>query len=178
MARKSKVEQALSVKELHEFCKRAAELKNPTLARIKDLAAEFGIEMSLMAAKTFRDGAFDKHLRNIRRSKEQTQQILDVVGEGHSISAGIRAHTQQQLFDALSSSEETDAAELARILWNVTRSEVVVQDLELKIQDYKRKEIERAEKKNAAQKIIDGAKGKGGITKKTLKQLEEAVGLL
>ncbi len=178
MAGKSKVEQELSVNELHAFCRAAAEFKNPTLGRIKDLAQEFGIELSLMAAKTFRDGAFDKHLQNIRRSTEQTQRILKVMGEGHSLSESIRAQVQAQLFDLMTKEEETDAAQLARILWNVTRSDVVVRDLGLKIQDYKRKEIERGEKKLEAQKIIGKAKGKGGLTKKTLEQIEEAVGLL
>ena len=66
---KSKIETELSEEQLQDFCSRLANTPKLTLKKLQSMAAELGIEVSLMGAKSFRDGAFAEHIEKMRRAK-------------------------------------------------------------------------------------------------------------
>lgn len=180
MSRNTAVQAALSVKEVQEFCRRVAGLKNPTLARIKDLGAEFGITMSLMAARTFREGLFAEHLDRLRRAREQTEQIMAIAAEGHDPLAAAMAMAKQELLDELTSGRDVDLKKVSAILLNLARSGATQKESEIRAREYERKLAEHEGKKKALQSEITRAKkkGRGGLTKEALEEIEAQIGLL
>lgn len=66
---KSKIETELSEEQLQEFCTRLANTPKLTLKKLQSMAAELGIEVSLMGAKSFRDGAFAEHIEKCAAQK-------------------------------------------------------------------------------------------------------------
>ena len=82
---KSKIETELSEEQLQDFCNRLADTPKLTLKKLQSMAAEIGIEVSLMGAKSFRDGAFAEHIEKMRRAKELALQLKEV---GNADAAG------------------------------------------------------------------------------------------
>lgn len=190
-----KITNSLTTEQLEEFCRRAAGLKGPTLAKIKALAEEWGIEISLMSARTFRDGAFAAHLARLRRGKEMTEAILAAVKDGSSALDAAQELAAQELLDALTAVDSEGRPNLSKvsgIIFNLRAAESSRQDMNRKLEEtaaklriaderVKKLEDERAEREQRKAQLlakIDGAKRKGGLTKETLAQIEEAAGLL
>lgn len=129
----SKIEDSLTPEQLQEFFKRALQLKGTKLKDIKVLAAEFDIEISLMSAKTFRDGAFQKHLDRIDRAQKQIAQLKEVMADGtDTIDAALKL-SAGELLDQLTNGEaEIDLGEVSKIIQRLmtsrARKEIVDQN--------------------------------------------------
>ena len=118
----SKIESSLAPEMLQEFFKRCAQLKGTKLKDIQVLASEFEIDISLMSASAFRDGAFARHLEKITRSKEKIEQLQALMADGtDTIDAALKV-TADDLFDRITSGDEVDPLDTSLIISRLMKS--------------------------------------------------------
>lgn len=180
---KSKIEAELSEEQLQDFCNRLANTPKLTLKKLQSMAAELGIEVSLMGAKSFRDGAFAEHIDKMRRAKELALQLREV---GNADAAGSIADAgalvlMQQVYDALTKGDEVDFDTFSKIIARLRSGDHRLREVNAKLKEYehreaewKRKEAERESTKAELSKAIS----KRGIGEDTLREIEEKIKLL
>lgn len=203
-----KIENTLSVEQLDAFL---AELRGlsakPTLAQIQEAAKRYGVEVSLMGAKTFRDNTFAGHLARLSNGREKAAQILAAVREGgaHPLDA-VEEAAAADLLDAYTSGEDVDTGAIVKIALQLrasleqrkdrdrqdadlarklreTESKIQLADSQLKLRDQQIAKLEdaareRAEKNAAAKAALSQLRKKGGLTKEALAEMEAAAALL
>jgi len=177
---------ALSAEDLQEFVARCAREPRLTLARIQALAAERGITVSLMSARSFHDTTYARHLERLRRARELAERIGASAGEGtgdpgRTIADAAAAELSSQVFDLLVAAGEgatldtDEALKLASALGRLRAGNVQVAALRQRIREYE-------EKRAALRETIAEAKrasgAQGGITRETLAEIERAAALL
>lgn len=177
---RNKIARNLTPEQLDGFCERLAQMKGVTLEKVRDLAAEFGIEVSLMGAKTFRDSTFERYLAEVRAKREMAELVSSSAKSGLALSDGAASVLSQKLFDKLMSGEDFDLEQLNGFSLALSRLRIGDQRgklLEAKLAEYEAKEEERRAKKAALQEQLTKAKNRG-LTEETLAHIEEAIGLL
>lgn len=105
----SKIEVSLNQEELIEFFKRCAQLRGAKLRDIQALAEEFGIDVSLMAARSFKQGAFSEYLDELKAKREMAESVALVVRDGLDLTAAAAANLAAKVFDR---SLNLDASEI------------------------------------------------------------------
>ncbi len=124
---------------------------------------------------------FQKYLRRIINSKKRAQEILDVCQSDDDFSKAALAVVWNQLFD-LMMKEDGDEVYIAKISGIVQRlygSTNQRKSLELKAEDYERREEERQEKKKNLQNELKRESERGkGLSAEALEQIEEQLKLL
>lgn len=204
----NKIEGSLSHEQLQAFLDELKGIAaKPTLAQIQTAAKRHGIEVSLMGAKTFRDTTFRAHLDRLSTGREKAAQILQAVRDGgaHPLDA-VEEAAAADLLDAYTSGDEVDVAGLVKIAMTLRSSieqrkgrdradadlarkqreteaklQLADQQLALKAEQVRKLEADRAERerRNAeAKEKLAAATKKGGLTKESLKRIEEAAALL
>jgi hypothetical protein len=102
-ARRDKISRALPPEELERFC--ACLLSLPpgqrTLARIQALAAGVGVNVSIMGASRFRDGALADRAAQIRAKAAHAAQIAQLAAEGQTLTSAAAARLKEITFDVL-----------------------------------------------------------------------------
>jgi len=95
----------------------------PTLTMIQAAAKRYGIDVSLMGAKTFRDNTFAAHLQRLAAGREKSAQILAAVREGgaHPLDA-VEEAAAADLLDAYTSGEDVDVEQLVKVALNLRGS--------------------------------------------------------
>jgi hypothetical protein len=161
----TKIEQSLTPAQLAEFKRRAAELPGTLLSDLQALAAEFGIEVSLMGARSFRKGPFADYLAELKAKREMAEDISTVAKSGLGLADASATMLSQKIFDRLHNAEtlsddETDQLSLAlsRIRTGDQRSKF----LEAKL-DEMRQKLEMAQF-DAVQAAITHAKEIRSVT--------------
>ena len=114
----TKIEQALTPEQLHDFLRRAAQLPGSQLKDIQALAAECGIEISLMGARSFKKGPFADYLAELKAKREFAEDISTVAKGGMGMADASATILSQKIFDRLHnagdlSDDETDQLSLA-----------------------------------------------------------------
>lgn len=109
----NKIAQNLSVDELDAFIRELTELpgKERTLEAIKRKAAEKGITISLMSAKTFRDTTFERHLEKIRAAQDIALQVEQLEQGGNTLADASAKLLSKRIFSKLMEAEDDDSAE-------------------------------------------------------------------
>lgn len=96
----SKIEISLNQEQLVEFLKRCAQLKGAKLRDIQALAEEFGIDVSLMAARSFKQTAFQDYLDELKAKREMAESVAELAKNGVGLSDGAASVFAQKVFDA------------------------------------------------------------------------------
>lgn len=96
----SKIEISLNQEQLVEFLKRCAQLKGAKLKDIQALAEEFGIDVSLMAARSFKQTAFADYLDELKSKREMAESVSLVAKEGLDLTAAAASALAAKVFDA------------------------------------------------------------------------------
>jgi hypothetical protein len=175
---RNKIATSLTLEELDAFVEALAAKpgKERTLEAIRALAAEHGITISLMSAKSFRDTTFGRHLERLRRRNEKSQRIAAMVGDGsgrtlNEASLGIMA---EKIFDELNADDDATgddeeparldlekvdtltkaAARIQKGFGEVDRVKTLLAESQAKLREFERKEAEREEKVKAAEKDL------------------------
>lgn len=206
--RPNKITGALSHAQLAAFLEELKALAAaPTLAQIQASAKRYGIDVSLMGAKTFRDHTFKGHLDRLALGREKSAQILAAVREGgaHPLDA-VEEAAACDLLDAYTSGDEVDTAAIVKVALQLrasisqrrdtdrsdrdldrklreTEKKIEVADQQLRLRDEQIKKLqeaaaERAEKNAQAKAALNVAAKRGGLTKESLAKIEEAAALL
>lgn len=102
-ADRNKIARELTGEDLQAFLDRCWKTPGLTLARIQEIAAEYGIAISLMAAKSFRDTTYARHLQRIGKAGELAAQVaaLRQAGAGHTIADAAAAIISDEVLDQL-----------------------------------------------------------------------------
>ena len=178
---RSKIETSLSEDALQDFCKTLAATPNLTLKKLQSMAAERGIEVSLMGARTFRDGAFKEHLERLRKARDLARQVAEF---NNSDAAGTLADAgaavlMQKVFDEMTAGA-VDVDVLSKIIARWRSGDHRQRELNAKLQlmekqiaEYERRDREREERKAELSKAISK-----GLGKATLREIEEKIKLL
>lgn len=204
----NKIEGQLSHAELGALLEELKAISaKPTLAAVQAAAKRYGVEVSLMGAKTFRDNTFSSHLARLAAGREKSAQILAAVREGgaHPLDA-VEESAAADLLDAYTSGEDVDTAAIVKIALQLrasiaqrklsdrsdadlarkereTEKKLAVADRQLALRDQQIAKLEadaqlRAEKAAQAKAVLTAAKSKGGLTQESLAKIEEAASLL
>lgn len=181
---RSKIESALSEAELQDFCNRLANTPELTLKKLQSMAAEVGIEVSLMGAKTFRDGAFSEHIEKMRRAKDLALQLREV---GNADAAGSIADAgalvlMQQVYDSLTKGDEVDYDTFSKIIARLRSGDHRLREVNAKLREYERRaeeyEREKAEREAAKKAAQERISQKGGISPEAMEEIDELLKLI
>lgn len=193
MTDRNKIAQELTVEQLDGFVSGLAALpgRERTLAQIKHKAAELGITISLMSAKSFRDTTFDRYLARMQRAQDVAKQVEEIDKGGSTMADASAKMLSRKIFDQIMASDEEDAVDaldmdktslaVSRLQRGVRdKSEVERRQSETlaKLREYERREEERAEKKAALQKTIEKEVKRGGISAEARKAIDQELGVL
>jgi hypothetical protein len=184
----SKIETSLTPEQLQDFFKRCAQIKGSKLRDIQALADEFGIEISLMSARSFRQGAFSEYLEELKAKREMAESVSAIAKSGLSLTDAAASVLSQKLFDRLLnagdlSDDESDqlSLSLSRLRLGDQRATKLTADLQLRDEQIAKLTADREERERKKTELltrIEGAKKKGGLTKETLAQIEQEAKLL
>lgn len=181
---KSKIETELSEEQLQDFCKRLAGTPKLTLKKLQSMAAELGIEVSLMGAKSFRDGAFAEHIEKMRRAKELAMQLreLDNADAAGSIADAGALVLMQQVYDALTKGDEVDFDAFSKIIARLRSGDHRLREVNAKLREYERREAEwrriEKERESAKKKAMEDIRIGAGLSDEALAKLEAQIGNL
>lgn len=186
----NKIEQTFTDPEVAELI--AALLALPPGQRtgrfIKSWAADRGLRISIPSALAFRDKNFEQALDDLERKRKMAESITSVADAGKGLSDAGMALAAKRRFEQLMSGEPLDDDTLSTIFLDLSRAQSGDQrakkleaDLKLAQQMLARREAEdqeRAENKAAMQKTLAAANEGGGLSPKTLAELERQLKLL
>jgi chromosome segregation ATPase len=144
----TKIEASLTHAQFEEFCQKLLELpgKARTLAGVQSLASEYGITVSPMGAKAFKDGPFARHLEKLNRGRETREALVAAAGAGvHPLDA-LEEATVMELQDHLTEAETIDVNFLSSQLVKLRTSISMREDTKRKDRDFDRK-LRETEKK-------------------------------
>lgn len=187
----SKIETSLTPEQLQEFFLRCSQLRGVKLRDIQALAEEFGVEISLMSARSFRAGeAWQDYLDDLKRKSEFAESVATLAQNGVGLSDGAATKFAAKVFDAVDRLDVGEVAgekgntvslAIARLRQGDQRAKKLEADLRLRDEQVARLERERTEweaKRDQAKAALNAVKSRGGLTKEALQRIEEAAGLL
>lgn len=183
MAR-SKIEMAMSENDLQDFCKTLANTPNLTLKRLQSMAEKRGIKVSLMGAKTFRDGAFAEHLRKLERGREFMEQARQYqeIGLSGALADTAAATILQEICDLMASGGEYNITKVAQAVASLQAGEHRRKELVAKLKEYERKEIEwqrrEAEREENKKKAVASLKKGSGLSDEAIALIESKLAQL
>lgn len=190
MARKraGKIEAELGADACQELVAALAAEPNITLKRIQEIARERGIEVSLMGAKTFRDGPFESHLAKLAAARDLALKVAGIQEQntGATLADAASAVIANIVFDELSSGAarvdeqgNIDLDTLSKVVARLRTGDQRGRLLEAKLREMEAKEAERKAKARELQaQMTKDKQGKQGLTRETLERIEELIGLL
>lgn len=164
MSDRNKIAQSLTVDELDKFIRELMALPGSqrTYAGIQKHAAVRGIVVSIEGAKSFRKTTFSNYLARVERRREFAERVAGINSDARATLADAAAENlAEQVFDLteeLAEDEELDlkkASSVAFIISKIRQGDVARSALQLKIDEYQRKERERAEKNAAASRELE-----------------------
>lgn len=160
----SKIETSLTPEQLQEFFHRCAQIPGAKLRSIVALAEEYGVDISLMSAKSFRDGGFSEYLEDLKAKREMAESVTEVAKSGLSLSDAAASVLSQKIFDQalrLDGSAEdgleqsnTLSLALSRLRTGDQRAKL----LEARLAEYEREKAEWEESRRKIAEQIDRAK--------------------
>ncbi|MCA1589709.1 MAG: DUF3486 family protein [Acidobacteria bacterium] len=192
MSDRNKIAQSLSVDKLDEFIRDLIALPGleRTYAGIQKHAAARGIVVSIEGAKSFRKTTFDNYVRRMDRRREFAERVASIQSDARATLADAAAENlAEQIFDlteelADEANEEggkldlKKASSVAFIISKIRQGDVARSALQLKINDFERKERERGEKKAELSKTLDKEQKRGGISAETRALIDQELGAL
>jgi len=205
----TKIESELTHEQFAQFCERLLGLpgKRRTLAGVQALAGEYGISVSAMGAKSFRDGPFSRYLHKLEKARAGAEALVAAAGAGIHPLDSVEDAMVIELQDAITSGAEVDVkwvvSQLTKLRASITarensrrqqsdlerrladsESHRALADTAIELANQRVRKLEReakiaAEKIAAAKaKLTEAARPRRGLTPETLKRIEEAAALL
>lgn len=173
----SKIETSLTPAQLQEFFHRCSQLRGVKLRDIQALADEYGVEISLMSAKSFRDGAWSEYLDELKAKREMAESVAELAKNGVGLSDGAASVFAQKVFDAAVRIDPDEIGTKAANNLSLAISRLRTGDqraayLEAKLAEMERKQAEWEQKQQEMRDTVERAKQRGGLDADTLADLE------
>jgi len=180
------IAQELTDEQLDSFIRELAALpkKERKLKDIRHKAAEMGITISLMSAKSFRDTTFQRYLAKMESAQKAARLVEDVDRGGSTLADASAKLLSKRIFDQLMDAEDEDSAEAVDLdqmtlaVARLRRGNVQQAALEAKLKEYEDQARERAEQKAALTKTLDKEQKRGGITAETRALIDQELGAI
>jgi len=145
--RANKIEQHLTGDQVKAFNERLAGIPGLTLQKIADLADEMGVQISLMAARTYREPTYEEYLAELKSKAEFAETVAEAAKSGLAMTDAAAASLSNKLLDHIMSqggmeNEEFNELSLAlhRLRTGDQRGRLLERELELR--DAKIKKLE------------------------------------
>ncbi|MEO5914852.1 MAG: hypothetical protein ABIS50_11505 [Luteolibacter sp.] len=178
----SKVEKELTPEEVVELLEALA--KTPgghVLAVIKEAAKKRGVEISLMGASSFRDGALHPYLTRLREARHKSEMLAEAVtaGDESGLLAGGRTALAEKVVDFLMTDDATPKqfSSLALTLQMLSSSNQGDKLTQAKLRAFEVKEEERQAAKQKIEEKKAALIKKGGVSKEAIELMEESLEL-
>ncbi len=154
-ADKNKIAQTLSPQDLSEFIDECWHTQGGlTLSKIQGLAEKRGLKISLMAATSFRDTTFARHLASIKQARELGEQIKELKRTGGNVADSLGDLLSHKVMDLLTREEGSatgddkdeplDLKALSLVIARMRTGDARVRALELAAQREKRAQMDVA----------------------------------
>jgi hypothetical protein len=187
MARKraGKIEAELGAEACQELVAALAAEPNLTLVRIREIARERGIEVSLMGAKTFRDGPFERHLAKLESAHQFAVQVASMqeAGVGNCVADASRALLAQQVFEVIARGDfdpeqGLSMADLSLIVKRLTDSDqkgryldAVIQEKDAKLRESELRVAKLQREADAVKNVVADARMSASDRERRLKEI-------
>lgn len=185
--RANKIEQHLDPEQLASFNSRLSAMKGLTLAKIQQLADEYGVEVSLMSASTYRETTYEEYLAELKSKSQFAETLAEAAKSGQTMTDAASSILSSKLLSHIMESGELGNEEfnelslaLSRLRLGDQRAKKLEKDLAIKEARLQELEAEADERKQRAEELkesVNKAKS-GGLTEETMLMIEEAIGLL
>lgn len=129
MSSRNKIATELSAERLEEFLEKCRKTPKLTLARVQALARAYGIEVSLMGARSFRSTTFAEHMQRLRKAQELSLQMQEITAGGATINDAAASLLSQQVFDLIAE-DGLDADSASKIVKRLRDSDTRVRALQ------------------------------------------------
>lgn len=179
----SKIESELTPEEVVELLEALAKTKGGEKLRvIREAAKERGIEVSLMGASSFRDGALHPYLEKLKMAKQTSQMIAEVAeaGDETGLLVGGRTKLAEEVLDFLMTNKPDvkEFSGLAKTLSMLSGSNQGDRMAAAKLKEMEAKEEERQAEKKKLEEKFNKAKEKGSLSQEAIELIEEQIQLL
>lgn len=193
MADRNKIARVLSDAELKDFLEACYRTPDLTLAKVQAMAAERGIEVSLMGAKSFRDATYERYkqrLQHAARLAQEVERISDGGADGQTFAEAAGGLLGQSLFELLASEDldlrDADALKSAermgKMIARLRSGDQRAKVLEMKVREFELAEAERVKRIEAMERQLaqemEGAKDGKALSMETLERIEKQLKLL
>lgn len=186
MTDRNKIALSLSQEDLQAFLDECFHTQGLTLSKIQELAAKRGIAISLMAATSFRDTTWKRHIERLQRARELSEQLAAVKETGGSIADAASQILANDVFDALTNRDTDEALDMdvmSKVIERLRAGDVRAKEssarvaaLEAALREREAKDLERREKAEAAKAVLARQKN-AGLTAATIKTIEDALNM-
>jgi hypothetical protein len=157
------IAQELTDEQLDRFIRELASLpkKDRKLKHIRHKAAEMGITISLMSAKSFRDTTFRRELAKIESAQRAAKLIEDIDRGGSTLADASAKLLAKRAFTQLMDAEDEDSAEvidmdqMSLVVARLRRGNVQQAALEAKLSEMERLQRDRDEKNRQAAEQLE-----------------------
>lgn len=181
---KTKLAQELTPEQLAEFCGKLAQVPHAEqAARILAMAAEMGISIGRSAAYEFKNKELVPHLKRLAMRKEKAAMLSQIGDDnsGQTLADFAAGELGQIAFDLVCELDgRIDLADKGgrAIFDTLTKGVQRLRSGDRAMLKQQAEEIRRLkEEREAADKLLDAAKGKGGMSDGTIKAVRAALGM-
>ena len=180
----SKIESNLTPVEVVELLEALAKTEGGEKLRvIQEEARKRGIEVSLMGASSFRDGALKPYLEKLKFAKEKSAALAEAMADGgeEGLLAGARTKLAEEVVDFLMTEEKVEVKQfsgLAKTLSMLSSSNQGDRVLRMRLAKYEREEQERKEAAAALEEKKKAMQSKGGLSEEAIALMEETLKIL
>jgi hypothetical protein len=181
----SKIEKELTPEQVVELLETLAKTEGGAVLRvIQAEARKRGIEVSLVGASSFRDGALHPYLAKLKAARQKSEMLADAVAEGDEsgLLAGARTILAERVADFLLDDgdgvNQKQFSALAKTLAMLSGANQSDKITNARLREYEAKEAERS----AAKAVLEKRKGqlleKGGLSAEAIQLMEDTLQIL
>jgi hypothetical protein len=190
MSSRSKVSKELTPEELVEMIDTLAKTPGGHVLRvIQAEAKKRGLDISPMAATSFRDSELMPHLEKLKRCKVKSTALAEAMIEGDE--TGLLASNRMLLAEKISDlllSDDFNAKQISGLALSLQmlsganqgdkKTQAALDLSNAKLREYEAKEADRKEKAAKLEKQKAKLTKKGGLSDEAIALMEEAIGLM
>lgn len=179
----SKIEKELTPEEVVELLETLVATPGGHVLRvIQEEAEKRGIQVSLMAASSFRDSALQPFLEQLKSAKRKSMALAEAVtaGDEQGLLAAARTGLAEQVFDFVMEKEpdSKNFGGLAKTLSMLSGSNQADSITQARLREYKVKDEERLAAKAKLEERKSAMVNKGGLSQEAIELMEESLNLL
>lgn len=179
----SKIERELTPAEVVDLLDALAKTPGGAVLRvIQEEARKRGIEVSLMGAASFRDGALHPYLVKLREARQKSNMLAEAVAAGDEtgLLSSARTMLADRINDLLMTDEVTDkqVSGLAKALGTLSTSDQQARMTDARLREYEARDEERRAEGARLEARKNALVQKGGLSQEAIDLMEATMKIL